>query len=114
MDTNMADAIRTRLAAARDALRRAGAAVQAAGAALRTPRPRVGTDARTGPDGAAAALLNRAHEFTDLVLFVDPAEKRAFDAIDGSRTIGEIGVDHAPFFERLHEHDLVVIDASGS
>ncbi|MDH3683273.1 MAG: class I SAM-dependent methyltransferase, partial [Acidimicrobiia bacterium] len=63
------------------------------------------------PEGAAAALLNKAHEFTDLVLFVNEAEKAMFEAIDGTRTIGQIGRDQPDFFRRLYEHDLIVIDA---
>ena len=66
------------------------------------------------PEGAAAALLNRAHEFTDLVLFVNDAEKAMFDAIDGTRTIGQIGGDQPDFFRHLYEHDLVVLDTSAS
>jgi SAM-dependent methyltransferase len=38
------------------------------------------------PAGAAAALLNQAHEFPDLVMFVDESERGIFDAIDGNRT----------------------------
>lgn len=63
------------------------------------------------PPGAAAALLNRAHSFTDLVLFVDDVERRLFDRIDGRRRIADIGGDAGAFVERLWRHDLVVIDA---
>ncbi|MFW2381955.1 MAG: class I SAM-dependent methyltransferase [Acidimicrobiales bacterium] len=66
------------------------------------------------PEGAAAALLNKAHAFTDLVLFVNEAERVVFEAIDGRQTIEDIGIDHVEFFRRLYEHDLVVIDASRS
>jgi hypothetical protein len=64
------------------------------------------------PPGAAAAVLNQAHVHPDLVLFVDDHERRLFDAIDGRRTISEIGAVDAAFFERLWENDLIVIDAS--
>jgi SAM-dependent methyltransferase len=64
------------------------------------------------PPGYAAALLNRAHTATDLVLFVNPAELELFRRIDGERTIGELGTGR-PFVERLFRHDLVVVDASG-
>ena len=71
------------------------------------------------PAGAAAVLLNRAHECTDLILPLDQREKRWFDAIDGCSAIGEIiaaGDDRAAartFFERLWWYDQVVFDASG-
>lgn len=70
------------------------------------------------PAGAAAVLINRAHTFSDLFLPIDAAEERLFAAIDGRRSIGEIAraeglVDRVgPFFERLHEWDQVVFDAS--
>lgn len=63
------------------------------------------------PPGAAAALLNRAHSATDLVMFVDSAELEIFQRIDGALTIAALGADPR-FVERLHRHDLVVIDAS--
>lgn len=65
------------------------------------------------PEGAAAALLNRAHEFTDLVLFADERQLATFEAIDDRRPIGEITGADPRFFQRLWEHDLIVIDASG-
>lgn len=65
------------------------------------------------PAGVAAALLNRAHTFPDLVLFATSAERAMFESIDGHRTIGELGGD-ASFFERLWWQDLIVIDASSS
>jgi SAM-dependent methyltransferase len=70
------------------------------------------------PAGAAAVLINRGHTFSDLFLPIDAAEERLVAAIDGRRSIGEIAraerlVDRAkPFFERLHEWDQVVFDAS--
>ncbi len=63
------------------------------------------------PPGAAAALLNRAHTDTDLVMFVERRELRAFRSIDGRRTVGQMGRDALPFIRRLWEHDLVVFDA---
>ena len=70
------------------------------------------------PPGAAAALLNRAHPASDLVMFVSDAELAVFRAIDGRRAIPELSgsrdVDTASFVERLWRHDLVVIDATGA
>lgn len=63
------------------------------------------------PPGAAAALLNRAHVFRDLVMFVDEAEKATFDAVDGERTMGDLAAEPG-FLRRLYDHDLIVIDAS--
>lgn len=65
------------------------------------------------PPGVAAALLNRAHTYRDIVLFATEAEKAMFERIDGHRTIGEIG-DDVGFFECLWWHDLIVIDGSSS
>jgi len=62
------------------------------------------------PPGAAAALINRAHSDTDLVLFVDAHQRRLFESIEGRHTIDELGHDAAPFVERLWRHDLVVCD----
>jgi hypothetical protein len=64
------------------------------------------------PSGAAAALLNRAHAFTDLVRFVDAEELALFRQIDGSRSVGDLGAGAAPLIERLWRHDLVVVDAT--
>jgi SAM-dependent methyltransferase len=64
------------------------------------------------PPGAAAALLNRAHTDTDLVLFVDRAELGTFRAIDGRRTVGELGPGAARLVERLWRHDLVALDTT--
>lgn len=64
------------------------------------------------PPGAAAALLNRAHTATDLVLFVDHDQLEMFRGIDGERGIGALGPDACAFVERLWRHDLVVVDAS--
>jgi SAM-dependent methyltransferase len=65
------------------------------------------------PTGAAAVLLNRAHTYPDLVLFVDDDERAWFESIDGNRTCGQIGAG-AEFFERLWRHDLIRVDASGA
>ncbi|WP_129663549.1 class I SAM-dependent methyltransferase [Phytoactinopolyspora endophytica] len=65
------------------------------------------------PPGAAAALLNRAHTCTDLVMFVTVSELEMFRRIDGERSISDLGAEAMPFVERLFRHDLVVIDASG-
>lgn len=58
-----------------------------------------------------AALLNQAHTDRDLVLFVTDEQRAAFEAIDGLRSCGELGADRR-FFERLWEHDLIVVDTS--
>ena len=58
------------------------------------------------PPGAAAVLLNRSHQHTDLVLPIDGRQKKQFDAIDGTRTMDEIGGDPA-FFEMLWRYDQV-------
>src|SRR5262249_39701243 len=42
------------------------------------------------PRGAAGVLLNRSHPFHDLILVITAEEERLFDAIDGSRSIGNI------------------------
>jgi SAM-dependent methyltransferase len=59
------------------------------------------------PPGAAAALINRAHTDTDLVLFADARQFEVFRSIDGRRTIAELGAPE--FVERLWRHDLVVV-----
>lgn len=66
------------------------------------------------PPGAAAAVLNRAHQETDLVLFVDETERAVVDAIDGTRRAGEICPDSPALLERLWRHDAVVFDATGT
>jgi SAM-dependent methyltransferase len=77
------------------------------------------------PPGAAAVLINRSHTYTDLYLPIDAADKRLFDAIDGSCTIAEIADGAAgqadagsrqararALFERLWWYDQVVFEAS--
>jgi SAM-dependent methyltransferase len=76
------------------------------------------------PAGGAGVLINQNHTYTDLLMIIDAAEKRMFDAIDGNRTIGDISettvtssrrqrpLDARTFFERLWWHDQVVFDTS--
>jgi SAM-dependent methyltransferase len=76
------------------------------------------------PAGAAGVLINQSHTYKDLLMIVDAAEKRMFDAIDGNRTIGEISEttlsssrgqrqrDARRFFEQLWWYDQVVFDTS--
>jgi SAM-dependent methyltransferase len=70
------------------------------------------------PSGVEAALINKAHSFTDIVLPIDVRERRMFEAIDGQRTLGDLARSegrHDPvrtFFERLYRYDHVVFDAS--
>jgi SAM-dependent methyltransferase len=72
------------------------------------------------PPGAAGVLLNRSHQFHDLILVIDGIEKSMFDAMDGRRSIAEIagkagdsGLFRArTFFEKLWWYDHAVFDAS--
>ncbi len=75
------------------------------------------------PAGAAAALINQSHSDPDLVLFVDAAELRMVEAIDGQRSIAGIiqrqaspaaavAPAAASLFQRLWWYDQVVFDAS--
>jgi hypothetical protein len=77
------------------------------------------------PAGAAAVLINQTHTYTDLVMPIDPTEKRMFDAIDGKCSIGDIARRTVPsarkgsaldlaraLFERLWWYDQVVFDSS--
>jgi SAM-dependent methyltransferase len=70
------------------------------------------------PPGMAAVLINRSHSYTDIVLPIDARELALLDAIDGHRSLGELasgGAQSQPaarFFERLHDHDQIVFDAS--
>jgi hypothetical protein len=69
------------------------------------------------PPGAAGALVNQTHVFSDLFVMLDAPEKQLFDAIDGRRTIAEI-IEAVPgssgfarkFFEKLWWNDQVVFD----
>ena len=75
------------------------------------------------PPGAAAVLINPAHTYTDLFMPINSTEKRLFDAIDGTRSIGDIVKRTYPtsqkkshhdiaraFFERLWRYDQVVFE----
>ena len=77
------------------------------------------------PPCAAGVLINQTHAYRDLFIPIDSTEKRLFDAIDGSRSIGGIVEKTLPssqtksqldlartFFEKLWWYDQVVFDAS--
>lgn len=77
------------------------------------------------PPGAAAVLINPNHTYRDLWMPIDTMERRVFEAIDGSRAIGDIAGEALAssrgesqsdkvraFFERLWWYDQVVFDAS--
>lgn len=64
------------------------------------------------PPGAAAALINRAHTDTDLVMFADRHEHQIFGSVDGTRTVAELGAGATEVVERLWRHDLVAIDTT--
>jgi hypothetical protein len=69
------------------------------------------------PKGAAGVLLNRSHQFHDLILPINKNEKEMFERIDGRRSIAEINLDQSwplahSFFERLWWYDQVVFDTS--
>ncbi len=70
------------------------------------------------PPGAAAVLINRNHTYTDLYLPVDARQERLLAAIDGDRTIAEIGGVRGDqglaraFFQQLWRWDQVVFDTS--
>jgi SAM-dependent methyltransferase len=64
------------------------------------------------PEGAAAALINRAHTDIDLVLFVNGRENEVFASVDGKHSIADLGAS-VDLVERLWRHDLVVIDSTG-
>lgn len=79
------------------------------------------------PPGAAGVLINQTHAYRDLIMPIDSTEKRWFDVIDGSSSIGSILERTLPssqtksqldmaltFFEKLWWYDQVVFDASGS
>lgn len=66
------------------------------------------------PGGVAAALINRAHTDTDLVLFADERQLEIFRSIDGNRTVDQLGADAVEFLERLWWHDLVVFDTTAA
>jgi SAM-dependent methyltransferase len=77
------------------------------------------------PPGTAAVLINQTHTYRDLFMPINAAEKRWLDAMDGTRSIGNIMERTMPsspqksqleaarnFFERLWLYDQVVFDAS--
>ncbi len=65
------------------------------------------------PPGAAGVLINRGHSYHDIYLPISAREKQWFDAIDGKRTISQIGTEDsaaaAAFFEQLWWHDQIVL-----
>ena len=72
------------------------------------------------PAGVAAVLINPSHTYPDLALFINAAQERVLNAIDGERSVAEIlrsadgtiGDDEGcKLFRRLWEHDLIVFDA---
>jgi hypothetical protein len=74
---------------------------------------------------AAAVLINQSHTFRDLFLPIDATELRLFEAMDGTRCLGEIVDGGLPddrarfetgrrFVERLWHHDQIVIDAAST
>ncbi len=81
----------------------------------------VRVETRTATSGVAA-LINRSHTFTDLVLTLEPFEDELFKAIDGKRTLAGIfryaraaGAREGralTFFTRLWQYDQVVFDMS--
>lgn len=71
------------------------------------------------PSGTVAALLNRAHKHSDLVLKINGAQYRLLNEIDGKRTLGEIVRNSGSeelrtlqFFNQLWQYDQIVFDAS--
>ena len=72
------------------------------------------------PAGAAAVLINRNHEYTDLYLPIDALRERLFEAIDGRRAIRQMGratIDREPardFFRQLWQWDQIVLDTSST
>jgi SAM-dependent methyltransferase len=69
------------------------------------------------PPGAAGVLLNRSHQFHDLILMLNAKEKSMFERIDGRRSIAELVAGDNTFaaqrfFQKLWFCDQVVFDAS--
>jgi hypothetical protein len=77
------------------------------------------------PAGAAAVLINQAHEYHDLFLPIDSEQLRLYEAIDGKMAITGLleriaGRKEAPslyerarwFYRQLWFYDQVVFDAS--
>jgi SAM-dependent methyltransferase len=72
------------------------------------------------PRGVAAVLINPSHTYPDLAVFIDAAQERVLQAVDGERSVVEIGERAGgalsdekgrQLFKRLWEHDLIVFDA---
>jgi SAM-dependent methyltransferase len=63
------------------------------------------------PTGAAAVLVNPTHTYNDLALPIDALELQMFEAIDGTRRVGEIVKDEKgrQLFSRLWHHDQIVV-----
>ena len=75
-------------------------------------------DQGTRAAGVAAVLINPSHTYPDLAFFIDVAEERVFNAINGERACSEVLQSAAmsdeqgrQLFRRLWEHDLIVFDA---
>lgn len=72
------------------------------------------------PASAAAVLINRNHNYTDLYLPIDAQRERLIEAIDGKRRIADMGRASADpalardFFQQLWRWDQVAFDASGA
>jgi SAM-dependent methyltransferase len=69
------------------------------------------------PPGAAGVLLNRSHQFHDLILMLNAKEKSIFERIDGRRSIAELVAgdntfDAQSFFQKLWYYDQVVFDTT--
>lgn len=70
------------------------------------------------PAGAAAVLINRSHEYTDLYLPIDALRERLFESIDGRRAIRQMGpatIDRElarDLFRQLWQWDQIVFDTS--
>jgi hypothetical protein len=70
------------------------------------------------PQGAAAVLINQNHTYPDIYLPINQEEKRMVEAINGRRTITEIGrcaaVNNSDrlraFFRKLWWHDQVIFE----
>jgi len=70
------------------------------------------------PADFSAVLINPAHMYPDLALFIEAPQERALGAVDGERSIGEIlqraaiiDEEARQFFKRLWEYDQIVFDA---
>jgi len=70
------------------------------------------------PAGAAALLRSRSHAYADIILPLGARELALVEAIDGRRTLGDLGAaagDPSPvgsLVERLWWHDQIVFDQS--